>query len=72
LIIDKQEQKMNNARPLLWLFLIFNGLALVSGFWENWRGGWEWDFQTALRIINLFCTIVLGWILIKRVPLDKE
>ncbi|MCI0660938.1 MAG: hypothetical protein L0220_07680 [Acidobacteria bacterium] len=63
---------MNNARPLLWLFLIVNALALVSGFWENWHEGWEWNFQTVVRIINLLCTIVLGWIMIRRVPLDKE
>jgi len=63
---------MNNARPILWLFLIFNSLAIVGGFWENWRRGWEWNFQTALRVIMLLCTIVLGWILIRCVPLDKE
>jgi len=63
---------MNNARPLLWLFLIINSLALVIGFWENWHEGWEWNFQSALKIINLLCTIVLGWILIRRVPLNKE
>ncbi len=56
----------------MWLFLIVNALALVSGFWENWHEGWEWNFQTVVRIINLLCTIVLGWIMIRRVPLDKE
>jgi hypothetical protein len=58
-----------NARPLLWFFLFVQSFAVVVDLIFGERGSYLWF---VLRIVQIIFLIILGWVLIKRVPLGKE
>jgi hypothetical protein len=58
-----------NARPLLWLFLFVQTVSVGIDLIFGERGSYYWII---LRTIQILFITILGWVLIKRVPLGKE
>ncbi len=59
---------MMNYRPLLWLILITNSLALIIGLIDKPDS----KLSYVVRVCNLICIIGLGWVLIRNAPSDNK